>query len=63
VGFARTTWLEAAQVRAFKWFKTSPEIIRPAVMMYVRFPLSLRNVEDVLHERGIARSHETLRFW
>jgi putative transposase len=34
-------------------FKTSPEIIRLAVMMYVSFPLSLRNVEDLLHERGI----------
>ena len=32
-------------------------------MMYVRFPLSLRNVEDLLHERGIEISHETLRFW
>jgi len=32
-------------------------------MMYVRFPLSLRNVEDLLHERGIDISHETVRFW
>ena len=47
----------------FKWFKTSPEIIRLAVMLYVRFPLSLRNVEDLLHERGIDISHETVRFW
>ena len=30
--------------------------------MYVRFPLSLRNVEDLLHERGIDISHETVRF-
>ena len=47
----------------FRYFKTSPEIIRLAVMMYVRFPLSLRNVEDLLHERGIDISHETVRFW
>ena len=47
----------------FRYFKTSPEIIRLAVMMYVRFPLSLRNVEDLLHERGIKVSHETIRFW
>ena len=47
----------------FRDFKTSPEIIRLAVMMYVRFPLSLRNVEDLLHERGIEISHETVRFW
>jgi len=47
----------------FKYFKTSPEIIRLAVMMYVRFPLSLRNVEDLLHERGVEISHETVRYW
>ena len=47
----------------FRCFKTSPEIIRLAVMMYVRFPLSLRQVEDPLHERGINISHETVRAW
>ncbi len=47
----------------FRGFRTSPEIIRLAVMMYVRFPLSLRNVEDLLHERGIDVSHEAIRFW
>lgn len=47
----------------FRYFKTSPEIIRLAVMMYIRYPLSLRNVEDLLHERGIEISHETVRFW
>ena len=47
----------------FRYSKTSPEIIRLAVMMYVRFPLSLRNVEDLLHERGADISHETVRFW
>jgi len=47
----------------FKYFKTSREIIRLAVMLYVRFPLSLRNVEDLLHERGIDVSHETVRYW
>ena len=47
----------------FRYFKTSPEIIRLAVMLYIRFPLSLRNVEDLLHERGIDVSHETVRFW
>ncbi len=45
----------------FRYFKTSPEIIRLAVMMYVRFPLSLRQVEDLLHERGIDICHETVR--
>lgn len=47
----------------FRYFKTSPEIIRLAVRMYVRFPLSLRQVEDLLHERGIDINHETVRFW
>ena len=47
----------------FKGFQSSPEIIRLAVMLYVRFPLSLRNVEDLLHERGIEISYETVRFW
>ena len=41
----------------FRYFKASPVVIRLAVMMYVRFPLSLRNVEDLLHERGIDISH------
>ena len=47
----------------FKYFHSSPEIIRLAVMMYVRFPLSLRNAEDLLHERGIDISRETVRHW
>jgi putative transposase len=47
----------------FRYFNSSPEIIRLAVMMYVKFPLSLRNVEDLLHERGIDICHETVRFW
>ena len=37
----------------FRYFKTRLEIIRLAVMLYVRFPLSLRNVEDLLHERAV----------
>ena len=45
----------------FRYFKTSPEIIQLAVLMYVRFPLSLRNVEDLLHERGIDVCHEGVR--
>ena len=47
----------------FRYFKTSPEIIQLAVMMYVRFPLSLRNAEDLLHERGIDVCHESVRLW
>ena len=47
----------------FKYFKTSLEIIRLAVMMYIRYPLSLRQVEDILFERGIDICHETVRLW
>tara|TARA_R110001632_G_scaffold220616_1_gene350680 strand:+ start:248 stop:451 length:204 start_codon:yes stop_codon:yes gene_type:complete len=47
----------------FRYFKTSSEIIRLVVMMYIRFPLSLRNVEDLFHVRGIDVSCETIRFW
>ena len=47
----------------FRYFKTSPEIVQLAVMMYVRFPLSLRNVEDLLHEHGVDICHESVRLW
>jgi DDE domain len=47
----------------FRYFNSWPEVIRLVVMMYVRYPLSLRNVEDLLAERGIEISHETVRFW
>ena len=49
--------------RPFLYVKTSPEIIRIPVMMYVRYPLSLRNVGDLRHERGVQISHATVRFW
>jgi putative transposase len=48
---------------SFRYFKTSPEIIQLAVMLYVRFPLSLRNVEDLLHEHGVDVSYESVRYW
>ncbi len=47
----------------FQYFHLSPEIIRQAVLLYVRFPLSLCNVEDLLFERGIDVCHETVRLW
>ena len=47
----------------FRYFNSSPEVIRLVVMMYVRYPLSLRNVEDLLAERGIDISHETIPVW
>jgi transposase-like protein len=47
----------------FRYFNSSPEVIRLAVLLYVKYPLSLRNVEDLLAERGIDISHETVRYW
>ena len=47
----------------FRCFNSSPEVIRLAVMMYIRYPLSLRQVEDLLAERGVDLCHETVRFW
>jgi transposase-like protein len=47
----------------FRYFNSSPEIIRLVVMMYVRYPLSLRNVEDLLFDRGVDICHETVRLW
>ena len=46
----------------FKYFKSSTDIIRLAVMLCVRFPLSQRNVEDLLHERGVDVSYGTVRY-
>jgi putative transposase len=50
-------------ISPFRGFHSSPEIIHLAVMMYMRVPLSLRNLEDLLQERGVDFSHETVRFW
>jgi putative transposase len=47
----------------FRYFNSSREVIRLTVMMYLRYPLSLRQVEDLLSERGIDICHETVRFW
>jgi len=53
----------ARENNPFRYFNSSPEVIHAAVMLYIRFPLSLRNVEDLLFERGIDICHETVRYW
>ena len=53
----------ANSTNPFRWFDSSPDVIRLVVMMYVRYPLSLQNVEDLLFERGIDICHETVRLW
>jgi len=47
----------------FQYFGSSLEVIRLVVMMCMKYPLSLRNVEDLLFERGIDICHETVRLW
>ena len=71
-GFVRVNLLEAGRATLqprlmtkhspFRYFKASPEVIRLAVTLYVRLPLSVRNVEDLLYEGGVALSHEIVRF-
>ncbi len=46
-----------------RYFNRSPEVIRFVVLMYIRYPLSLRQVEDIVFERGIDICRETVRFW
>ena len=77
-GFVRPTWQasrasdivpwmsrksRALPPSPFRRFNPLPELIRQVVMLYVRFPLSLRNVEDLLFERGYDLCHETVRLW
>jgi hypothetical protein len=52
-----------ANAESLLHFNISPEVIRLTVMMYVHYPLSLRQVEDLLSERGIDICHDTVRFW
>ena len=47
----------------FRYFNSSPEIIHLAVMLYVKYPLSRRNVEDLLAKRVLDVSHDTVRHW
>ena len=48
---------------SYKRHRFPPEIIAHAVWLYFRFPLSLRLVEELLLERGIVVSYETIRRW
>lgn len=48
---------------SYKRHRFPPQIIAHAVWLYYRFPLSLRLVEEMLLERGIVVSYETIRRW
>ena len=48
---------------SFKRHRSPPEVIRYAVWLYFRFTLSFRDVEELLAQRGIEVSYETIRCW
>ena len=47
----------------FRYLHSSPEVIRLVVMIYMRYPLSLRNIEDLPFERGIDIYHKPVQLW
>ena len=57
--------LEANLVQpiSFKRHRFPPDVIRYAVWLYFRFTLSIRDVEELLAQRGIEISRETVRCW
>src|SRR5580658_8928228 len=48
---------------SYAGYRFPPEVIHQAIWLYLRFALSFRDVEDLLAERGIAVSYETVRRW
>ena len=48
---------------SYSGYRFPPEIIQQAIWLYLRFTLSLRDVEDLLAERGVDVSYETVRRW
>src|SRR3954454_1537662 len=50
-------------VPSYAGYRFPAEVISHAVWLYFRFPLSLRNVDEILAARGIMVSHETVRQW
>ena len=65
-GLRRSRW-PASRTRmnkiSYRGYRFAPEIIQQAIWLYLRFTLSLRDVEDLLAERGVAVSYETVRRW
>lgn len=47
----------------FRYFNSSSDVMRVAVLLYLEYRLSLRNVEHLLAERGVDICHETVRYW
>ena len=54
---------KAIRPAIFKWRQTEPELILCAVRWYLRYSLSLRDVEELLSERGLEADHTTIWCW
>src|ERR1700687_5517500 len=54
---------KATRPAIFKWWQTAPELILCAVRWYLRYSLSLRDVEELLAERGLEADHTTIWRW
>jgi putative transposase len=54
---------EAMRTISYAGYRFPPEVIHQAIWLHLRFTLSFRDVEDLLAERGIAVSYETVRRW
>jgi putative transposase len=54
---------KAARDPLYRRHRFAAEVIAQAVRLYIRFPLGLRMVEDLLAARGIVVSHQTVRLW
>ncbi|WP_434600067.1 IS6 family transposase [Streptomyces sp. A5-4] len=55
--------MESVQAASYRGFRYPPEIIAHCVWLYYRFPLSFREVEEMMLERGVVVSYETIRQW
>src|SRR5947208_491048 len=63
VGGLRRPYTRAMRSLSYAGYRFPPEIIQHAIWLYLRFTLSFRDVEELLAERGIDVSHETVRRW
>src|ERR1700726_567559 len=62
-GLAEKTVKHATRPAIFKWRQTAPELILCAVRWYLRYSLSLRDVEELFAERGLEADHTTIWRW
>ncbi len=65
-GLRRSRWPDSRTRMtklSYSGYRFPPEVIHQTIWLYLRFTLSLRDVEDLLAERGVAVSYETVRRW